>query len=35
VVDVGQALSEFDSAREELAKAETELLKKLKAAGYA
>jgi type I restriction enzyme M protein len=35
VVDVGQALSEFNSAREALAKAEAELLKKLKAAGYA
>ena len=35
VVDVEQALSEFNSAREDLAKAEAELLKKLKAAGYA
>jgi type I restriction enzyme M protein len=35
VVDVGQALSEFTNAREQLAKAEAELLKKLKAAGYA
>ena len=35
VVDVGQALSEFNSAREQLAEAEAELLRKLKAAGYA
>jgi type I restriction enzyme M protein len=35
VVDVGQALSEFNSARKELVKAEAELLKRLKAAGYA
>jgi type I restriction enzyme M protein len=35
VVDVGQALSDFNIAREQLAKAESELLKKLKAAGYA
>jgi type I restriction enzyme M protein len=35
VIDIGRALSEFNSAREELTKAEAELLKKLKAAGYA
>jgi type I restriction enzyme M protein len=35
VIDVGQALTEFSIAREELSKAEAELLKKLKAAGYA
>jgi type I restriction enzyme M protein len=35
VVDVEQALSEFNSARKELAKAEAEVLKRLKAAGYA
>jgi type I restriction enzyme M protein len=35
VVDVQEALAAFNESREALAKAESELLKKLKAAGYA
>jgi len=35
IVDVQEALTAFNQSREALAKAESELLKKLKAAGYA
>jgi type I restriction enzyme M protein len=35
VVDVQEALATFNESRESLAKAESEMLKKLKAAGYA
>jgi type I restriction enzyme M protein len=35
VVDVSEALSEFNKAREDLATLEKELIAKLKAAGYA